>query len=45
MPEYLAITIRIPRETWETIERHTLELQGRAGSEIILLWELGPRHA
>ena len=30
MPEYIAITIRIPRETWETIQRQTLELQGRA---------------
>jgi hypothetical protein len=30
MPEYVAITIRIPRQTWETIQRSTLELQGRA---------------
>ena len=30
MSEYIAITIRIPRETWETIQRQTLELQGRA---------------
>lgn len=30
MPEYVSITIRIPRETWETIKRATLELQDRA---------------
>ena len=30
MPEYVAITIRIPRETWEAIQRSTVELQGRA---------------
>jgi len=33
MPEYVAITIRIPRKTWETIQRSTLELQGRAREE------------
>ena len=30
MPEYATITIRIPRETWETIQRFTRDLQGRA---------------
>ena len=30
MPELVAITIQIPRETWEIIQRLTLELQGRA---------------
>ena len=31
MPEYVAITIKIPRKTWEIIQRSTAELQGRAG--------------
>ena len=30
MPEYVAITIKIPRKTWEIIQRCTAELQGRA---------------
>lgn len=30
MRELVAITIQIPRETWEIIQRLTLELQGRA---------------
>ena len=30
MPEYVAITIRIPHQTWEVIHRSTLELRGRA---------------
>lgn len=30
MRELVDITIRIPRETWEAIQRYTLELQGRA---------------
>jgi hypothetical protein len=30
MPEYVTITIKIPRKTWEIIQRSTVELQGRA---------------
>ena len=30
MPEYMAITIKIPRNTLESIQRSTAELQGRA---------------
>ena len=30
MPEYVTITIKIPRKTWEIIQRSTAELQGRA---------------
>jgi hypothetical protein len=30
MPEYVAIIIKIPRKTWEIIQRSTTELQGRA---------------
>ena len=30
MPEYVTITIKIPRKTWEIIQRSMAELQGRA---------------
>ena len=30
MPEYVTITIKIPRKTWAIIQRSTAELQGRA---------------
>lgn len=30
MHDRVEITISIPRETWETIQRYTRELQGRA---------------
>jgi hypothetical protein len=33
MPEYIAITIRIPQETWEAIQRSTSELQARARAQ------------
>ena len=30
MSEYVNITIKIPQKTWESIQRSTAELQGRA---------------
>ena len=30
MPEYVTITIKIPRKTWQIIQRSTVELQVRA---------------
>ena len=37
MPEYVAITIKIPRRTWGIIQRSTAELQGRAREQGMLL--------
>ena len=30
MAEYMTITIKIPRKTWEILQRSTAQLQGRA---------------